>query len=314
MICRVDDADASKLTKVQIDKDYQCGLFKQEIVGDSIHVTYLTPKEPVSPHHPLQNEILEVPLSPDVSGLDTADIDLHLSKVTAPRMGPRYDDWFSACLGFKAVLIYIGNGRRPVLGTFAPTVDGARPEQRGWLSTISGYVTGAASQPAEEKPWLAFSDLAPFLVASEKSLANVKSRLAASDVPITAFRPNIVVDGESEFDEDFWAELSTNEEPFLTLTKMCSRCASLNVDYDTGKLAEGERGTVLKKLMSDRRVDAGAKYNPVFGKYGFLNHGQEGMVLSVGDDLAVTKRTDERPTFDWPLRARGAQPQFYQSS
>ncbi|KFG88195.1 MOSC domain containing protein [Metarhizium anisopliae] len=312
MICRADDADSSKLTKVQIDKVYQCGLFKQEIVGDSIHVSYLTPEDPVVPTHPMQNEVLKVPLSPDTSDLDTVDVDLHLSMVTAYRMGARYDDWFTACFGFKAVLIYIGDGRRPVLGTYAPQTDGP-PQQRGWLSSISGYVAGT-SRPAKDKPWLAFSDLAPFLVASEKSLANVKARMPSSDVAITAFRPNIVVDGESDFDEDFWVELSANDQPFLTLTKMCNRCPSLNVDYDTGKIAEGERGTVLKKLMSDRRVDTGAKYNPVFGKYGFLNEGQENMVLAVGDEITVTKRADERPIFDWPLRARGAQPQFYQAS
>lgn len=312
MICRVDDSDPSILTKVQIDKVYQCGLFSQEIVGDSIHVTYLTPKEPVAPVHPLQNEVLQVPLDPDTDDLDTVDFDLHLSVATAYRMGGKFDEWFSACFGFKAVLIYIGDGRRPVLGTYAPQLDGP-PQQRGWLSTISGYVTGS-SQPAKDKPWLAFSDLAPFLVASEKSLANVKTRVPSSEVDIIAFRPNIVVDGESEFDEDFWIELSANDEPLLTLTKMCSRCPSLNVDYDTGKIAEGERGTVLKKLMSDRRVDKGAKYSPIFGKYGFLNEGQEDKVLSVGDEITVTKRADERPVFDWPLRSRGVQPQFYQYS
>lgn len=312
MLCRVDDADPSKLTKVQIDKVYGCGLFKQEIVDDSIHVTYLTPKEPVVPAHPLQKDVLKVSLSPDTSDLDTVDFDLHLSMVTAYRMGSKYDEWFSACFGFKTILIYIGDGRRPVLGTYAPQVEGP-PEQRGWLSTISGYVTGTP-QSAKEKPWLAFTDLAPFLVASEKSLANVRARVPSSDVAITAFRPNIVVDGEAEFDEDFWAELSANHEPFLTLTKMCSRCPSLNVDYDTGKIAEGERGTVLKKLMSDRRVDTGAKYSPVFGKYGFLNQGQENMVLSIGDEITVTRRADDRPVFDWPLRSRGAEPQFYKYS
>ncbi|OAA47616.1 MOSC domain containing protein [Metarhizium rileyi] len=315
MICRVDSADPSRLTKVQIDKVYPCGLFQQEMAGDAIHVSYLTPKDPVAPAHPMQDEVLKVPLNPDTSDLHTVNIDLHLSMVTAYRMGARYDDWFSACFGFNAALVYIGHGRRPVLGTYAPHVliDRPPPQQRGWLSTMSGHGAGTG-QPAKDKPWLAFSDLAPFLVASEKSLANVRARIPSSDVSMTAFRPNIVVDGESDYDEDFWAELSANQEPFLTMTKMCNRCSSLNVDYDTGRIADGERGTVLKKLMSDRRVDTGAKYSPVFGKYGFLNGGQENMLLSVGDEITVTKRADERPVFDWPLRARGAQPQFYQDS
>ncbi|KAK2595314.1 hypothetical protein QQS21_006970 [Conoideocrella luteorostrata] len=306
---RVDDTDPSKLTKVQIDKNHECGLFKQDIVGDKIYVSYLTPKKPILPALPHQNVVLEVPLHPDKSDLETVDIDLHLSMVKAYRMDARYNDWFSACFGFKAILVYIGDGRRPVLGTYAPRLDGP-PRQQGWLSTLSGYATGN-SQRSKDPPWITFSDLAPFLVVSEKSLANIQARLPSSDIEITAFRPNIVIDGESEFDEDFWAELSTNNTPFLTLTKMCNRCTSLNVDYDTGKIADGERGTVLKKLMSDRRVDKGAKYSPVFGKYGFLIDEQENMTLLVGDDITVTKRADERPIFDWPLRSKNAQPQFY---
>lgn len=309
MILRVDDDDPSKLTKVQIDKNHECGLFQQAIVGDDIHVSYLAPKNPLIPQHPLQSVVLQVPLYPDTPRLDTVEVDLHLSMVTAYRMDTRYNDWFSACFGFKAMLVYIGDARRPVLGTYAPPVDGP-PQQRGWLS---GYVAGD-SQTGKDKPWLNFSDLAPFLVASEKSLANVQRRLLSGHVDMTAFRPNIVVDGESELDEDFWVELSANSTPFLTLTKMCGRCASLNVDYSTGKVAEGERGTVLKKLMSDRRVDTGAKYSPVFGKYAFLKDEQANMMLSVGDQVTVTKRADERPVFDWPLRSRGAQPQIYHPS
>lgn len=312
MIWRVDDDDPSKMTKIQIDKQHDCGLFKQEIVGDKVEVTYLTPAKPVVPFHPQQQVILEVPLSPDISALETVELDLHLSSVKAYKMGSHYDDWFSACFGVKAALMYIGDGRRPVLGTYAPRVDDPQ-EQRGWLSTLSSRVTGTLG-PTKVKPWITFTDLAPFLVATEKSLANVRTRLAASDnnVEMTAFRPNIVIDGDKDFDEDFWTELSAHGAPLLRLTKMCNRCPSLNVDYNTGRLAEGERGTVLKKLMSDRRVDEGAKFQPVFGKYAFLHEQQEGMVLSVGDDIHVSQRAEERPVFDWPLRSRGAQPQYYQ--
>ena len=314
MLLRVDDSDPAKLTKVQIDAYPQCGLFSQEIIGNAIHVRYVTPKEPLVTLHPLQEVVLEVPLHPETLDLETADIDLHLSMVTAYHMGKEYDDWFSACFGFKTALFYIGEGRRPVLGTFAPqTSTSDPPQQRGWLSTLSGYIAGSA-RPAKDRPWIAFSDLAPFLVASEKSLANVKTRLAESDVDMTAFRPNFVVDGEVAFDEDFWAELSVDDEPLFTLTKMCHRCPSLNVDYNTGRVAEGERGTLLKKLMSDRRVDRGFKYAPIFGKYAFLADGQDARTVAVGDQVTVTGRTGERPVYDWPLRSRGAQPQFYNTS
>ena len=297
-------------TKMQIDKFAQCGLFQPSIVGDEIHVSYIRPKEPVAASHPKQDQALKFPLEPDTSSLDTVPLDLHLSMVDAYRMDEECNAWFSACFGFPVILTYIGDKRRPILGTYAP--DYLVPQQKGWLSTLSGYVTGSDKT---EDPWIGFTDLAPLMVATEKSYANVKARVAGGDVEIWRFRPNIVVDGDEEFDEDFWNELSLGEErqPFLTLTKMCNRCNSLNIDYNTGRVAEGESGTVLKKLMSDRRVDKGAKWSPVFGKYAFLAKGREsGVHIAVGDEVTVTKRSDERPVFDWPIRKEGVKGQYYQ--
>ncbi|CAI6095712.1 unnamed protein product [Clonostachys chloroleuca] len=74
--------------------------------------------------------------------------------------------------------------------------------------------------------------------------------------------PRCSLDGDQEWDEDFWTRLTLNGRPAFTLTKMCVRCTSVNVDYDTGRPARGERGTVLKKLMADRRVDRDRVYFP----------------------------------------------------
>ncbi|KAI1630964.1 hypothetical protein F4809DRAFT_207543 [Biscogniauxia mediterranea] len=96
------------------------------------------------------------------------------------------------------------------------------------------------------------------------------------------------------WEEDFWAELELrhhdkvnkvqgregtkgrsrkrdgNTRCRLALTANCARCISINIDYDTGRPATGEQGTVLKKLMRDRRVDSGNKWSPIFGRYAFL--------------------------------------------
>ena len=96
---------------------------------------------------------------------------------------------------------------------------------------------------------------------------------------------------------------------------MCIRCPSLNVDYETGRFANGELGTVLKKLMSDRRVDLSAKYSPCFGKYAFLADGsQDDLHIAIDNQVAVTGRSDERPVLDWLSSARGVKPQFYQNT
>jgi uncharacterized protein YcbX len=322
MICRVvtksdgSGTETTTLDKIQLSKYPQCALFSQELVdnGTAVHVKYMAPAEPLVPADPKQSETLVVPLEPDVADLNREDVNVHNSAVSAYRMGGHYDEWFSACFGFQVALLYIGDERRPVLGTFSPKSKAQQSgPAKGWLSTISSYVAGGGGA-AEEPDWLNFSDCAPYLVATEASLANVSARLSQGDMDMIKFRPNIVVDGQTQWDEDFWAELSllpegtsgeSSRSPAITLTKMCNRCTSVNVDYDTGRVAEGERGAVLKKLMSDRRVDKGVKYSPIFGRYGFLAPGADGLAIRVGDEIWVTGRTEERSVWDWPMGDSG---------
>ncbi|KAL7950197.1 MOSC domain-containing protein [Trichoderma barbatum] len=302
MLYRV--GEDGELAKIQLDRYPECSRFVQEIVGDEIHVRYQRPRDPLVPPCPEQNIVLRVPLDPDVSGLDRQVINLHQGLANCYRMGKHFDEWFTACFGFQTVLIYIGDERRPVFGTTSPraqpAASAAPPAKQGWLPYLSSFVWRDQHRP--EPDWLTFSDVAAYLVVTEKSLGNVNARLSSGSVDIVKFRPNIVVDGEGEFDEDFWAELSIGGRPTLAMTKLCNRCTSLNVDYDTGRFGEGEKGMLLKKLMSDRRVDAGSKWSPVFGKYGFLVNDLDGVDVSVGDEVAVTKRTTERPVWDWPLK------------
>ncbi|UPK96227.1 hypothetical protein LCI18_007162 [Fusarium solani-melongenae] len=296
MLCKVEES--GELTKMQLSKFPECSLFAQEIVGDKIRVRYITPQEQLVPWRPEQDAFLDVPINPKLDGLDRADVNLHQSLVVAYHMGPKYDAWFSARFGFSTALVFIGDGRRPVLGTFSPSAQRCPPS---WPSWLASYVGGYGFSRTEED-WLAFSDCAPYLFATEQSLNNVSARLAECDVDMRAMRPNIVLDGEIEWDEDFWAQLSINGAHRIALTKNCNRCTSLNVDYDTGRTAKGERGTVLKKLMSDRRVDAGAKYSPVFGRYGFLvSKPGNNAIVSIGDHVEVTERMTERTVWDWSL-------------
>lgn len=144
---------------------------------------------------------------------------------------------------------------------------------------------------------ISFADCAPFLVISETSVDNVSARLPDGDeMDRTKFRPNIVVSGaETAFEEDFWTELGLGpNQARLFLTGNCVRCVSLNVDFQTGRMGTGESGSVLKKLMKDRRVDRGARFSPVFGRYSFLDCGASGESIRVGDDVEVLARGKER--------------------
>lgn len=322
MLCKV--TETGELQKLQLSNHPECALFSQEIVQGSVQVRYVSPAgedQAETTHKPEHDEILEVPLEPSIDELDIADVNLHESMVKAYRMGSPYDEWFSACFGFETALMYIGDGRRPVLGTFSPR-NASQPtpaSSKGWLSSISSFIGGTEQQ--NEPDWLAFSDCAPYLIASEASLSNVSRRLQSGEMEMIKFRPNIVVDGEGEWEEDYWAELAVAQPngdgkngeqltPTFTLSKMCGRCTSVNVDYGTGRYATNEYGTVLKKLMSDRRVDEGNKYSPIFGRYAFLTDGVSQGTLAVGDVVKVTKASEERPVWDWPSK-RTASPRYY---
>lgn len=301
--------------KMQLSAFPELALFSQEIVpdasgngDDTIVVRYHKPAEAVAPSDPLQDQSLSVPLTPSADGLEGIAVDLHSSPVQGCRMPQEYSDWFSACFGFPVILVHIGSGRRSVLGTFAPGSAERKDQQASsWLpASIAAYVPWAgASPPTGDKHWLTFTDCSPLLIASESSLADVSARLPASEpAQMHKFRPNIVLDGagEAPWAEDFWAELTLpSQQRTLLLTANCTRCTSLNVDYETGRPGKGESGTVLKKLMKDRRVDTGSKYSPVFGRYAFLDDPATGnFTIRVGDEVSVTKHNEHRTVYDWP--------------
>ncbi|EPS29142.1 hypothetical protein PDE_04091 [Penicillium oxalicum 114-2] len=153
---------------------------------------------------------------------------------------------------------------------------------------------------------IGFADCAPFLVVSQTSVDDVSARLAGTQgVDLTKFRPNIVVTGAVKaFEEDFWAELGVGKDGLgkvkLLVTGHCVRCRSLNIDFKAGKFSDAEDGNVLKKLMKDRRVDQGARFSPVFGRYSFPGREAVGKRIKVGDEVWVLKRAKKHTVTDWP--------------
>ncbi|KAK4981266.1 hypothetical protein LTR66_010124 [Elasticomyces elasticus] len=245
-----------------------------------------------------ESKTLNVPLVPFTAGLDTLDINMHGSRTKAYDMGAQYDDWLSSCFGYEVVLAYLGENKRPVLMSTNPTTKTATSQS--WLSSITSKLP-MPSVLQGEKDEITFSDCSPYLIVSETSLGDVSDRLPeGEEMDMTKFRPNIVVHGaETAWDEDYWGELTIGDSK-LNLVHNCMRCQSINIDYATGKPATGEQGKVLKKLQSDRRVDLGAKYKAVFGRYAFLEPGSAGRTIKVGDEVLVSRRNEERTKFDWP--------------
>lgn len=291
-----DDQGNRKPRNMHVPHFPEMALFLTDLVlpnsedpNGKIIVTYQIP--PVSEKKGTRT--LEVPLQPDVDGLEELELTMHRSSTTGYNMGSRYNDWFSECFGYPVILAYIGQNRRRVLGSMAPSAQ--NDANGGFLSSIIPFL----GKKADDDTVLTFADCAAYLVVSETSVNDVSSRLDDGyEMDVTKFRPNIVVSGaERPWEEDFWGEIAVGESGArIALTSNCVRCVSINVSYETGTHGKTENEQVYKKLTKDRRVDKGAKYNPVFGRYGFLN-GNGIVPIRVGDSVEVTRTLNERTTF-----------------
>lgn len=237
---------------------------------------------------------IRFPLHPATEGRKEFETSLHASKAMAFEMDSKLSTWFSDRLGFEVLLVYIGDGSRPVLGSMAPNSKSGLTRSR-LTRRIQSLLPGLAHPPES----LVFNDIAHYLVVTEESNDQVTSRLDEGyTMDVTKFRPNIVVRGASgAFVEDYWGELTFDGDIQMPLTANCYRCQSITVDYDTGKTATDDRGMAWKKLNKDRRVDKGAKYSPVFGRYGYCFGSSLGKKIRVGQKAKVTYINKDRTTF-----------------
>ncbi|MDX2101627.1 MAG: MOSC domain-containing protein [Alphaproteobacteria bacterium] len=119
-----------------------------------------------------------------------------------------------------------------------------------------------------------FADGFPALLIGEASLAELNHR-GAMDLPMTRFRPNIVLRGTTPFEEDGWRQVRIGTALFDT-PKPCARCAVPTVDQATGTVTGKEP---LKTLATFRRGPNGAV---LFGMNAIL---REGTSIAVGDEV-----------------------------
>ena len=301
---------ASDLKNMHVSEFTGMCLFTTELVhpdpdipGSGMIIVTFNPPADASDASKAEPRVLKVPLQPNHAHLSTVDVKMHSSPTKGYNMGETYNSWFSARLGFDVILVDSGGNRREVLGNVPPNAAGqtappATAKAQSWLSSVASTIPFVTSYAGVHEG-IKFADCAPFLVISERSWKNAQSRLPEGEnLDITKFRPNIVVAGVDEpFQEDYWAELAIGEGLKIVLTANCARCNSLNVDYATGKVGTGDSGKIFKKLQGDRRVDKGAKYSPIFGRYGFLDKMPVGSKLSIGDEVRVVKENAERSRF-----------------
>ncbi|MFF4601860.1 MOSC domain-containing protein [Streptomyces sp. NPDC001339] len=160
----------------------------------------------------------------------------------------------------------------------------------GWLSEVLGAPSRLVRVPPEHDrvtdgltPGTSgFADSSPVHAISLASLDDLNSRIAAAGrapLPMSRFRPNIVVDGWEEPQTEDRARRITVGGCELGFAKLAIRCAVTLVDQLTGTKAGPEP---LRTLASYRRVPEGGV---AFGsKFSVLEPGK----LAVGDAFNVT--------------------------
>ncbi len=139
------------------------------------------------------------------------------------------------------------------------------PEANRWWTTLLGAPLHLVRMPEESRRPIepsraepggrvSFADAFPFLILSEASLSDLNARLAVA-VPMTRFRPNLVVAGVPPYAEDTWHTVVIGSER-LALAKACARCVVTTIDQETA----GTGSEPLRTLAGYRRGAGGALF------------------------------------------------------
>jgi uncharacterized protein len=127
---------------------------------------------------------------------------------------------------------------------------------------------------------LAFADGYPFLIISQASLDDLNTRLSET-LPMNRFRPNIVLEGCSPFQEDHLALIKIGNV-LLEGQGLCARCPITTTNQDTA-----ERGKEPLRTLSTYRRHPGGEDGVVFGRN--FNHFNFG-TITMGDTVQILAR------------------------
>lgn len=165
------------------------------------------------------------------SGAERVDVTIWDTRVNAAVADARAHAWLSAVLGSDVLLVHMD----------------ARAERlkRGiWT--------------AEPLP-VTFADAYPVLIATTGSLAALNAeivRRGGAAVPMARFRPNVVIDCDEAWREDYWKALRIGDIE-IDLVKPCDRCVVTTKDQVTGESMGKEPLASLARLRrsADPRVN-----------------------------------------------------------
>jgi uncharacterized protein YcbX len=174
-------------------------------------------------------------------------------EVPALEAGDAASSWLSTALGLECSLVYLDD-------------TSARP------------VDPAYSEPGDRA---AFSDGFPVLLANEASLQALNAALP-QPLPMSRFRPNIVVAGAEAWAEDRWRLVRIGTATFR-VAKPCARCIVTTVDQEMG--TRPDKTEPLKTLGRLRRAPGGVMFgqNLIPDGPGAIAIGDRVELLEVGE-------------------------------
>lgn len=151
------------------------------------------------------------------------------------------------------------------------------------------YVPLAAMTNLGLTPRVALSDGFPILIACESSLTELNMRLKArgkDPVPMSRFRPNIVIQNTKPFEEDTWKVVKVGSL-ILHVVKGCPRCKQSCTDQETGKTSEEPLETLAEfRALGHNKEDVYFAQNALFqGSGGVINVGDAVKILTRGDPV-----------------------------
>ena len=195
--------------------------------------------------------------------------------------------------GMEPLHIYAdGNGGPTKISLFGETHEAlsTNAEADTWFSTYLGGAfklakcdprtlrKGGVQYPERDAAPTSFVDNYGVLVISEASHAALNQRLSEA-VPMNRFRPNIVVSGVDEHDEDYFTNARCGDVA-LRFVNPCYRCSMTSIDQKIGA-----PGLEVLPVLSTYRYDDAVK-GVKFGNYAAVSGGV-GARLQVDSDLDV---------------------------
>lgn len=204
---------------------------------------------------------LSVPLTADSS--ERVKVDVWGDSCEAIALPSRIKQWFTQFIGIDCQLVYMPDSSH-------------RPTDHGKFGSEN---------------WVSFADAYPYLLISEASLAGLNRKLSErqkSPVPMSRFRPNLVIKGDiAPHAEDSWQQIQIGEAVF-DLPKLCARCSIPNVDLQTGNRTSEPSQTLATYRAWDRGIWFGQNCIQQGSWRGTLRVGDPVKVLQKAAKTAVT--------------------------